>query len=363
MKPKSRTIHWLIGAALVVAFVLVGASVVDRQPAGETDEVVSAAAMREPARVDAVSIVKDPTEIPPPLGAASGQPQTHRIEMTALELDGHVMDGMTFTYWTFDGTVPGQMIRVREGDTVEIVLENSADSVQPHSIDLHAVNGPGGGADATQVMPGQTKAFRFKATHPGLYVYHCATPYIPAHVANGMYGLILVEPIEGLRPVDREFYVMQGELYTDLRPRARGHARFNDQALWDENPNFVVFNGAWQALTGDNAMQAKVGETVRIFIGNGGPNLISSFHVIGEIFDVVHKEGALEPSTNVQTTLIPAGGAAWVEFDVDVPGDYILVDHSLNRTLGKGALAILHVEGEANPELFEDLGAVGSQTL
>src|SRR5690606_5790060 len=268
-----------------------------------------------------------------------------------------LMDGITYTYWTFDSTVPGQMIRVREGDTVVLRLTNAPGNLNPHSIDLHAVNGPHGGGQATQVAPGETKAFQFKALNPGVYVYHCATPYVPAHIALGMYGLIVVEPAEGLAPVDREFYVMQGEIYTNLRPHQSGHASFDDAALWDENPNFVVFNGRHNALTGERQMTAKVGERVRIFIGNGGPNLISSFHVIGEIFDVVHQEGASESTTNVQTTLIPAGGATWVEFTVDVPGDYILVDHALNRALGKGAIAVLHVEGPEDPEIFEVLSA------
>lgn len=351
-KFKMSGLAVVLGCMVIVALVWAGNNMGSQTTPTALDDVAQAAAAKEPAR-EAVRIAKDPTEVPKPVQGDG--PQTHRVDMRAVELDGQVMDGMSFTYWTFDGTVPGQMIRVREGDTVEIFLENAPDSLQPHSVDLHAVNGQGGGAEATQVMPGETKGFRFKALNPGLYVYHCATPYIPAHIANGMYGLILVEPKEGLKPVDHEFYVMQGELYTDLRPRQRGHASFDDQALWDENPNFVVFNGQWNALTGEHAMQAKVGETVRLFVGNGGPNLISSFHVIGEIFDVVHKEGASEASTNVQTTLIPAGGATWVEFTLDVPGDYILVDHSINRTLGKGAIGIIHVEGQENPEVFQKL--------
>lgn len=311
---------------------------------------------REPARENALRIARSPLDLPGPVG--DRPPQTVTVDMTAVELDGMLMDGITYTYWTFDSTVPGQMIRVREGDTVVLRLTNAPGNLNPHSIDLHAVNGPHGGGAATQVMPGETKAFSFKALNPGVYVYHCATPYVPAHIANGMYGLIVVEPAGGLRPVDREFYIMQGEVYADLRPYQKGHAAFDGEGLWQEIPNFVVFNGAFQALTGDDRMHANVGERVRIFIGNAGPNLASSFHIIGEIFDVVHKEGASEPSTNVQTTLIPAGGAAWVEFTVDVPGEYTLVDHSINRALGKGAVATIYVEGPENPEIFHELGAI-----
>lgn len=327
------------------------------EPAGQ-GQTAQAAGQREPARENAVRVLRSATDMPGPVG--DRPPQTVTVDMTAVELDGQLMDGVTYTYWTFDGTVPGQMIRVREGDTVVLRLTNASDSVQPHSIDLHAVNGPHGGGQATQVMPGETKAFTFKALNPGVYVYHCATPYVPAHIANGMYGLIVVEPAGGLPPVDREFYVMQGEFYADLRPHQKGHASFDGEALWHEVPNFVVFNGQFNALTGDEQLTAKVGERVRIFIGNAGPNLASSFHVIGEIFDVVHKEGASEASTNVQTTLIPAGGAAWVEFTVDVPGDYTLVDHSINRALSKGAVAVLHVEGPENPEVYHELGSIGS---
>lgn len=324
----------------------------DAETAGPS-EAALASQMREPAREGAVRVARDPADVPAPVGDRRAQEVV--LELTAVELDGWMTDGITFTYWTFDGTVPGPLLRVRVGDTVTIRLHNAEDSTQPHSIDLHAVTGPGGGAAVTQVLPGQTKAFTFKALHPGVYVYHCATPYVPAHIANGMYGLIVVEPEGGLTPVDREFYVMQGDFYTDLRPGGRGHAHFDNQALWDETPNFVVFNGQHAALTGEHAMTAEVGERIRMFIGNGGPNLVSSFHLIGEIFDVVHKEAATEAFTNVQTTLIPAGGAAWVEFTVDVPGEYVLVDHSINRAMGKGAVAVLRVEGEENPEIFAPL--------
>ena len=354
MKALSPKVY-LPALILVTAIALLtGMSAVDKGAPASTEPVpAEAKATVPPPKPEAVRVAKDAADMPGPVG--DRPPTTVAVDILAVETPGVLKEGITYTYWTFDGTVPGQMIRVRQGDTVEIRLTNRADSTQPHSIDLHAVNGPGGGAHATQVMPGETKAFRFKALNPGVYVYHCATPYVPAHVANGMYGLIVVEPEGGLPPVDREFYVMQGEIYASLKPYERGHASFDDKALWDENPNFVVFNGQHNALTGEHQLTAKVGERIRIFIGNGGPNLISSFHVIGEIFDVVHKEGASETTSNVQTTLIPAGGAAWVEFTVDVPGDYVLVDHSLNRTLGKGALGILHVEGPEDPEIFQAL--------
>ncbi len=303
-----------------------------------------------PAKADAVDIVKDPTDIPAPVVRAAGEKVV--VELETVEVTGKLADGTTYTYWTFGGTVPGPMIRVKEGDTVELHLKNAPDSQNVHSIDLHAVNGPGGGAVATQVAPGEEKVFTFKAMNPGVYVYHCASPHIPTHIAMGMYGLIVVEPEEGLTPVDREFYVMQGEIYANGRHSDKGHQQFDGDLLFNEMPNYVVFNGAFQALTGERAMKAKVGDRIRLFVGNGGPNKVSSFHVIGEIFDKVHQQGATEAVSNVQTTLIPAGGAAWVEFTVDVPGRYILVDHSISRAIDKGALAFIEVTGEENPNIF-----------
>jgi nitrite reductase (NO-forming) len=250
------------------------------------------------------------------------------------------------------------MIRVRVGDMVVINLKNSDGSRNPHSIDLHAVTGPGGGATVTQLGPGQAGAFEFKALNPGLYVYHCATPSVPMHIANGMYGLILVEPDGGLPPVDREYYVMQGEFYTKGKTLAPGLQVIDRAKLTAERPEYVVFNGKMGALLDDGAVKANVGETVRLFVGNGGPNLISSFHVIGEIFDTVYTEGAVgggTPARNVQTTLIPAGGAAIVEIQVQVPGRFLLVDHSIVRAMEKGALGVLEVAGAEQPGIFKTL--------
>ncbi|MPZ16039.1 MAG: nitrite reductase, copper-containing [Chloroflexi bacterium] len=272
------------------------------------------------------------------------------VTIETLEVVGLLDDDVPYAYWTFGGTVPGPMIRVRQGDTVEVTLTNAVDSRVAHSIDLHAVTGPGGGAQVTQVAPGEHATFQFQALNPGIYVYHCATPLVPQHVANGMYGLIIVEPPEGLPPVDREFYVMQGDFYVQS-PAQGGPRSLALDKLRDERADYVVFNGAVGALSGDTALRAVVGETVRIFFGDGGPNLTSSFHVIGEIFDRVAPEGASEWTTNIQTTLVPAGGATIVEFTLEVPGDYLLVDHSLGR-LTKGAAGVLHVEGPDNRDVF-----------
>jgi nitrite reductase (NO-forming) len=304
-----------------------------------------------PAAADAVNVVKDPADLPAPIARKGAEKVM--VHLTTKEVKGYLDDGTTYTYWTFDGSVPGPMLRARVGDTVELHIKNDASSTMAHSIDLHAVTGPGGGAVATQVAPGEEKQVTFKAMNPGVYVYHCATPHIPTHIANGMYGLIVIEPEGGLPKVDREFYLMQGDIYTTQPRGTQGHLGYNAQLARDERPTFVVFNGKAAGLTKEHAMHAKVGERVRIFVGVGGPNLTSSFHMIGEIFDEVHAEGASEAQHNVQTTLIPAGGAAWVEFTIDVPGAYTLVDHSISRAIDKGAVAQIVVEGAANPEIFD----------
>lgn len=311
----------------------------------------------KPAIENAVSIVRHPADLPPPIGDRGAQ--TLYVELVAKEVDGVLGDGSTYRYMTFDGTVPGPMLRMRVGDTMELTLKNEIASLLPHSIDLHAVTGPGGGATYTQTLPNAMSKFTFKALQPGLYVYHCATASIPHHISSGMYGLILVEPVGGLPPVDHEFYVMQGEIYTAQSYGTKGHLDFDYKKMLDEQPEYFVFNGSAAALAQDNyAMQANVGDSVRIYFGVGGPNFISSFHVIGEIFDRVYDQASLTsaPLTDVQTTLVPPGGATVVEFVVDVPGRYILVDHALSR-LERGLVGVLHVEGEPNPDIFNAEGA------
>ncbi len=275
------------------------------------------------------------------------------VNLEVREVVKRLADGVEFVFWTFGGDVPGSFIRIREGDQVEFHLNNHQNNKMPHNIDLHAVTGPGGGAASSFTAPGHSSQFSFKALNPGLYVYHCATAPVGMHIGNGMYGLILVEPKEGLPPVDREYYIMQSEFYTTGQYGEEGLQQFDMTKAIDERPPYVVFNGAVGSLVGDRAITAKVGEKVRLFIGNGGPNLVSSFHVIGEIFDTVYQEGGTTPSQhNVQTTLIPAGGAAIVEFRTDVPGTYVLVDHSIFRAFNKGALGMLKVEGPGNQVVY-----------
>ncbi len=296
------------------------------------------------------ALLTSPPKVPPATGRSA--PAKVIVELEVVEKEMPISEGVSYTFWTFGGTVPGSFIRVRQGDTVEFHLKNAPDSKMPHNIDLHGVTGPGGGAASSFTAPGHRSQFTFKALNAGLYVYHCATAPVGMHVANGMYGLILVEPPGGLPKVDREYYVMQGDFYTMGKYREKGAQPFDMQKAIDENATYVLFNGSEGSMTGDKAITAKTGETVRLYVGNGGPNLVSSFHVIGEIFDKVWFEGGNKFQENVQTTLIPAGGAAMMEFHLEVPGSYVLVDHSIFRAFNKGALAILKVEGPENKAIY-----------
>lgn len=274
------------------------------------------------------------------------------VKLEVIEKTMRLADGVDYTFWTYGGQVPGKFIRIYEGDEVQFSLSNHPTSKVPHNIDLHAVTGPGGGAAASLTAPGHTSQFSFKALNVGLYVYHCATAPVGMHIANGMYGLILVEPKGGLPKVDKEFYIMQGDFYTKGKYGEPGLQGFDMEKAIKEQPDYVLFNGSVGANTGDKALQVKVGETVRLYVGNGGPNLISSFHVIGEIFDKVYVEGGEMINKNVQTTLIPAGGSAIVDFKCDVPGTLNIVDHSIFRTFNKGALAQIKVSGEENKVIY-----------
>jgi nitrite reductase (NO-forming) len=303
--------------------------------------------------VNEATAVLTPTDAPAvPSPVYDRKPRLNIVELEVQEKVLNLAEGVKYAFWTFGGHVPGKFIRVALGDSVELHLKNNAGNKLPHAIDLHAVTGPGGGAASSFVAPGQESQFTFKALNPGLYVYHCATPPVGMHVANGMYGLILVEPRGGLPRVDREYYLMQGDFYTVGAHGEQGLQAFDEEKAVAEKPSYIVFNGMEGSLVGDRALTARVGETVRLFVGNGGPNLTSSFHVIGEIFDRVYAEGGSRIQENVQTTVIPPGGATIVEFKVEVPGTYALVDHALFRAFNKGAIGELKVVGPEAPAIY-----------
>ena len=326
--------------------------------APQSAEAVDGAMMIRDAKANAaapivgeeVAVLTSPPHVPPPITRSHATKMIVNLEV--IEHIGTITEGTEYTYWTFGGTVPGSFIRIREGDLVEFNLSNHPNNRMPHNIDLHAVTGAGGGAASSFTAPGHTSKFSFKALNPGLFVYHCATAPVGMHIANGMYGLILVEPVGGLPKVDKEYYLMQGDFYTVGAYGDPGLQPFDMSKALREEPDYVLFNGAVGALVGDKALTASVGETVRLFVGNGGPNLVSSFHVIGEIFDVVWAEAGSVANRNVQTTLIPSGGAAMVGFRCDVPGTFIIVDHSIFRTFNKGSLGMLRVEGAEDKTLY-----------
>ncbi len=299
---------------------------------------------RAAAVATAPDIVRDPSDLPPAIHSRG--PQVVRIDLETVELIGQLDDKTTYNYWTFNGKVPGPMVRVRVGDTVEVHVKNAANSVMIHSVDFHGATGPGGGAEFTQTAPGKETVVTFKALIPGLFVYHCATPSVPHHITNGMYGMLLVEPEGGLPQVDREFYVMQGELYTAQPFGTQGAQEMDYEKLISERPEYFLFNGAVGSLTRSHPLRARVGETVRIYFGVGGPNFTSSFHVIGEIFDHVYQGASLlsPPIAGVQTVSVPPGGATVVDFKIDRAGRYVLVDHALSR-LEHGLVGFLIVDG------------------
>ena len=384
LKPLSR--RKFLGGSLAV-LTLGGVGLAACQSGGESEAAAaatatpangSAASQARPVDVDEIS--RHPTEMPEHANYTLYQdgayqnpvtrtgPITQEVHFTVREVVAEVVEGTTMEYWTFDGKVPGPMIRARVGDTIDFFLRNDAGNKMPHNVDFHAVTGPGGGSVRLDTAPGAESNLRVKLLNPGIYIYHCAFPDIPMHVAHGMYGLVVVEPEEGLPPVDHEYYLVQSEFYTDqggkkayVQLKNAGHLEYSGDLANLEEPTFIVFNGRPDAFTGDRALGVfngdtiKTGETVRLFVGNIGPNLISSFHVIGEIFDRVYVEGSFDlVNKNVQTTLVPAGGAVGVEFTVEVPGDYIAVDHALFR-IHKGALGVLRVEGPENPEVYQSI--------
>lgn len=367
------------GLALLAACTTEAAS--PRASGASSPVPISPTASPQPARaITADEISRHPSELPDSadygryaggrydrLPRRSGGPLVHEVHFTAREVVAEVVPGATMEYWTFDGRIPGPMIRARVGDTVDFYLKNDAGSTMPHNVDFHAVTGPGGGAVKLDTLPGSESRLKVKLLNPGIYIYHCAFPDVPMHIAHGMYGLIVVEPPDGLPVVDREFYLMQSEFYTDRGARLSytqlkdaGHLAFSNEYANEERPTFVVWNGRPESIVGERALgifdaPISTGQTVRLFVGNIGPNLVSSFHVIGEIFDVVYVEGSFDlRNRNVQSTVVPAGGAVGVEFKVEVPGTYLLVDHSIFRT-HKGAAGELVVGGAAVPEIFEPI--------
>ncbi len=307
------------------------------------------------SRAPGARIAADPTDVPPPVDWSA--PRSHEVTLSCKEVTAEIEPGVTFPYMTFDGQVPGPMIRVRQGDTVQFTLENASAGAMPHNIDFHAVYGTGGGAEATLAPPGQSQTISFRAEYSGAFIYHCAVPNVDYHIASGMFGLIFVEPKDGLPAVDREFYLGQHEVYTNKPTGTEGEHAFDFDAMTREDPTYVLLNGQKQALTesGFGAMEMEVDETVRVFFANGGPNLTSSFHPIGNVWAKAWREGAVasRPDRYVQTMTTGPGSCGVFEMDCPVPETIKLVDHALSRVVRKGFLGEIKVTGNPRPETFD----------
>lgn len=308
-----------------------------------------------PPQIDVDRIAADPTDVPPPV--TWDEPREHEIAMETVELTAEVDSGKVFEYMTFDGQVPGPMVRVRRGDRIQFQLSNPDASEYPHNMDFHAVYGPGGGAEATTITPGQSAEIEFTAMYPGVHIYHCAVPNFDHHISAGMFGAILVEPEDGLPEVDRELYFGQHEIYTQDSEENTNHAAFDFDAMSREEPTYVVFNGKPYAFT-DNEygpIQVETDERIRIYFANGGPNLTSSWHAIGNVWSRLYRDGDLvsEPAQYVETTAVPPGSVAAAEIETPVPGPIRLVDHAASRLTKRGALGIIEVMGEERPDIFD----------
>ncbi len=297
--------------------------------------------------------------VPPPI--TRRKPAIVEVHLTATHKIMPLAWKADYQFWTFNGHVPGPFIRARIGDWLEVHLANADPSGMPHNVDFHAATGPGGGAPLLTVVPGTTNTAWLRLREPGLFMYHCAVSPMIDHIGNGMYGLILVEPAKGLPHADREFYIMQSEFYTKDNPtnatatNATGATLLeysHDNAL-DEHPRFVVFNGQSGSMLFSDALQAKTGERVRFFFGNAGPDLISSFHIIGTIMENVYRDGGLTdpPAHGLQTTLVTPGAAAVVEFTPLVPGVYDFLDHAAAHS-AKGAMGQIKVSGPAQADVY-----------
>jgi nitrite reductase (NO-forming) len=316
------------------------------------EQSTTTAAAQEP-EVDSIAL--DPTEVPDPIDR--DEPKRHEVTLTAEEVTAEIEPGVTFSYMTFDGTVPGPMIRVRRGDTVSLTMENATENALPHNVDFHAVYGTGGGSIATTAAPGEENAMEFRAEYPGAYIYHCAVANLDYHISSGMFGIILVEPEDGLPEVDHEFYVGQHEVYTDKPAGKEGQHGFDYNAMGREDPSYVLLNGEKYAYTTDRhgPLEVETGDTARVYMVTGGPNLPSYFHPIGNVWTKAWPNGSLAstPDEYVQTMTVAPGSCFVGEMEFPVPERVKLVDHALSRVARKGMMAEIDVTGEKQNEIFD----------
>lgn len=267
------------------------------------------------------------------------------VEMTAQITDIQITKDRSYKAWTFNGEAPGPLVVVNQGDVINFTLKNM-DPAIPHSMDFHAVH-TAPSKNFIDVMPDESGTFRYPANNPGVFMYHCGTQPVLSHIANGMHGVIIVKPTDGYPTddeIDREFVLIQNEWYkyNDLEDFMNGEPSqvvFSTKALKEGDRNT---NGDTFSLK-DEPLLAKVGDKIRFYINNVGPNEVSSFHVVGTVFDTVYLDGNPNNVLNgMQTVMLPASGGAVVEFTVTEEGSYSIVTHQFNHAT-KGAVAILKV--------------------
>jgi nitrite reductase (NO-forming) len=263
-----------------------------------------------------------------------------RIEINHKRLT--IAAGVTYDAWTFDGRVPGPVLRVTEGDTVDFTLVNRAP--MPHSLDFHAAEIAPNRA-YRNLMPNDSLSYRFVARVPGAFMYHCGTAPVALHIANGMYGAIIVDPRQGRSPA-REFVFVQSEFYTQTLADS---SRIIDwKKLLGLAPDYVVFNGR-EAEYANHPITVRVGERLRIYVVNAGPNRFSAFHVVGAIFDKVYLDGSLaHPLEGVQTVTVPVGGSAIFEARLVEAGTYPFVSHAFADAT-KGAVGMFEAQIAERP--------------
>ena len=267
---------------------------------------------------------------------AALQGSTVNVTLTVKELLLPIAPGIVYHAWTFNGTVPGPVIRVKQGQTIHFTLVNHGNMA--HSIDFHAAQTPWN-VNYQGVPPGKSFSFDWKVNYPGVFMYHCGAPVVIYHMANGMYGAIIVDPANGWVPA-QEYVLVQSEFYT--QQLSDGTYIMDPTKMNNENPDYVVFNGYVDQYK-TNPIIAKVGQRIRIFIVNAGPNEFSAFHVIGALFSDTYADG--NPANHMvgnQTVTIPPGGGMVVELTIPEAGLYPFVTHSF-ADVGKGAIGVLKV--------------------
>jgi nitrite reductase (NO-forming) len=300
---------------------------------------------------DTAGIEPDPNAPEYELHDAAAPPlldgDVHEIERVMTEEPMTVAPGFVVNVWTFGGTVPGPVIRVKVGDTVRVTIVNPATNQLPHSIDFHSSQ-VAWNDEMTSIDPGEEKVYEWTADYAGVWMYHCGTSPALHHIANGMYGMVIVEPPEGLPPVDAEFALVQNEWYLDAQGQP---VSLTKAAAGAPSPDFVTFNGVANQYL-DHPLEVETGDRVRVFVLDAGPSIDSSFHIVGTIFDRVIKEGVtMDATTNggwasQAVDLSPAQGAI-VEFTTPEDGTYPIVTHAFNF-VGRGALGLVQ-SGDGDP--------------